>query len=173
MLASLPNVLLGKQRLKPACVTPSTVKYSKLQKKYQGASPPLRFGLYSQDFLCMCYFTNFWSSLQCQESDPNAAFKKYAHTHTYVWASQVALVVKDPPNAGNIRDTSSIPEWRRPPGGGHSNPLQYSCLENPVNRGAWRATIHRFTKSWTRLKQLSMHVHTHTHTHTHIHFAVQ
>ena len=51
--------------------------------------------------------------------------------------SQVALAVKDPPNAGNIRDTSSIPEWRRPPGGGHSNPLQYSCLEkNSMDRGA-------------------------------------
>ena len=47
-------------------------------------------------------------------------------------ASQVALVVKNPPaNAGDIRDVGSIPESRRPPGGGHGNPLQYSCLENP------------------------------------------
>ena len=45
-------------------------------------------------------------------------------------------------NAGNIRDTGSIPGLWRSPGGGHGNPLQYSCLENPVDRGAWRATVH-------------------------------
>ena len=43
------------------------------------------------------------------------------------------------------------------PGGGHGNPLYYSCLENPMDRGAWQATVHRVTKSWTRLKQLSTH----------------
>ena len=42
------------------------------------------------------------------------------------------------------------------PGEGHGNPLQYSCLENPVDRGAWLATVHGVTKSWTRLKQLSL-----------------
>ena len=48
------------------------------------------------------------------------------------WASQVALVVKNPPaSTGGIRDTASIPESGRPPGGGHGDPLQYSCLENP------------------------------------------
>ena len=45
----------------------------------------------------------------------------------------------------------------RPPGGGHGNPLQYSCLESPMNRGAWRAIVHRVAKSHTQLKQLSMH----------------
>ena len=44
------------------------------------------------------------------------------------------------------------PRSGRPPGGGFGNPLQYSCLENPLDRGAWRATVHRATKSWTRLK---------------------
>ena len=59
------------------------------------------------------------------------------------WASQVALVVKNSPaNAGYIEDTGSIPGLRRSPGGGHGNPLQYSCLENPMDRGAWRATVH-------------------------------
>ena len=49
-----------------------------------------------------------------------------------IWASQVALVVKNPPaNAGDVRDLGSIPGLGRPPGGGHGNPLQYSCLENP------------------------------------------
>ena len=49
------------------------------------------------------------------------------------WASQVVLVVKNlPANAGGVRDSSSIPELGRSPGGGHSNPFQYSCLENPM-----------------------------------------
>ena len=56
-------------------------------------------------------------------------------------ASQVALVVKNPPaNAGDIRDMGSIPRSGRSPGEGHGNPLQYSHLENPMDRGAWRAT---------------------------------
>ena len=74
--------------------------------------------------------------------------------------SQVALVVKNPSaNAGDIRDTSSILGWGISPGEGHSNLLQYSCLGNPMDRGAWWATVHGVAKSWTWLKQLSMHVH--------------
>ena len=53
----------------------------------------------------------------------------------FIWASQVALVVKNPPaNAGDIRDVGSIPESGRSPEGGHGNPLQHSCLENPMDR---------------------------------------
>ena len=52
-----------------------------------------------------------------------------------------------------------IPGPGRSPEGGHGNPLQYSCLENPMDRGAWWATVHRVTKNWTRLKQLSTRVH--------------
>ena len=67
------------------------------------------------------------------------------------------LVVKKPPaNAGDKRDMGSIPGSGRSPGGGHNNPLQYSCLENPMDRGAWWATVHRVAKNWTQLKQLSM-----------------
>ena len=63
-------------------------------------------------------------------------------------ASQVALVVKNlPANVGDIRDTSSIPGSERSPGGGHGNPLQYSCLENPMDRGAWWATVCGVSKS--------------------------
>ena len=57
------------------------------------------------------------------------------------------LVKKLPANAGDTRDMSSIPGSGRSPGGGHGNPLQYPCLENPMDRGAWRATVHRVTKS--------------------------
>ena len=57
-------------------------------------------------------------------------------------------VVKNPPaNAGDIRDAGLIPGSGRSPGGGHGNPLQYSCLKNPMDRGAWRATVHRVTKN--------------------------
>ena len=56
----------------------------------------------------------------------------------------------DPPaNAGDLRDTDSIPESGRSPGRGNGNPLQYSCLENPMDREAWRATVHGVAKSWT------------------------
>ena len=56
----------------------------------------------------------------------------------------MALVVKNSPaNEGDIRDAGSIPEMERFPGKGHGNPLQYSCLENHVNSGAWKATVHR------------------------------
>ena len=56
-----------------------------------------------------------------------------------------------------LRDQSSIPGSGRPPGGGNGNPLQYSCLKNPMDRGAWWATVHGVTNSLTRLKWLSMH----------------
>ena len=67
-------------------------------------------------------------------------------------------MVKNPPaNAGDARDTGLIPVSGRSPGGGHSNQLQCSCLENPMDRGAWQATVHGFTKSQTLLKQLNIH----------------
>ena len=63
----------------------------------------------------------------------------------------MALEVKNlSANAGDVRDTGSIPGSGRSPGGGHGNPLQYSCLENtPMDRGAWRAMVHRVAKSQT------------------------
>ena len=75
-----------------------------------------------------------------------------------MWASQGPLVVKNPPfNAGDTRDAGSIPGSEKSPGGGHGNPLQYSCLENPKDRGAWQATVHGVAESRTRLKQLGIH----------------
>ena len=63
-----------------------------------------------------------------------------------------ALVVKNPSvNTGDKRDTSSVPGMTRSPGGWHGNPLQYSCLENSMIRGAWRATVHSVAQSWTHL----------------------
>ena len=66
---------------------------------------------------------------------------KYNARYRVKRASQVALVVKSPPvNAGDIRDVGSIPGWGRSPGVGNGYPLQYSCLENSMDRGAWRST---------------------------------
>ena len=68
-------------------------------------------------------------------------------TSSYSQASQVALAVKNPPaNAGDLRVVGSIPDSGRSPGGGHGTPLQCTCLENPLDRGAWRAVAHRVTK---------------------------
>ena len=67
-----------------------------------------------------------------------------------MWASQVAPVVKNlPADAGVIRDMGSIPGLGRFPEEGHGNPLKHSCLENSVDRGAWRATIHGVAQSQT------------------------
>ena len=67
-------------------------------------------------------------------------------------------VVKE--SASNVGDVGSIPGLGRAPGERHCSPLQYSCLGNPMDRGAWWPTVHRVTKSGTRLKKLSMRAHT-------------
>ena len=73
---------------------------------------------------------------------------------------EVGLVVKKlPASAGDMRDLGLIPGSGRSPGEGNGHPLQYFCLGNPMDRGAWRATVLRTTKSQIQLKQLSMHVH--------------
>ena len=70
----------------------------------------------------------------------------------------MVLVVKNlPVSAGDARDAGLIPGLGRSPGEGNGNPFQYSCLENPMDRGAWRATVHGVAKSWARL---STHIHT-------------
>ena len=79
-------------------------------------------------------------------------------------ASQADQWVKEEStcNAGNAGDTGSISGSGRPPGEGNGNPLQYSCLENPMDRGTSQATVHGVTKSWIWLKQLSSHRNCHT-----------
>ena len=83
----------------------------------------------------------------------NHVYNSNSHIKEIIRTSQVVLVVKNPPvSAGVIRDTGSIPGSGRSPAGGDGNPLQYSCLGNPMERGAWQATVHRVAQSWTRLK---------------------
>ena len=78
----------------------------------------------------------------------------------YVWEDAllslwVVLVIKNPPaNTGHLGDTGSIPGSGRSPGEGNGNPLQYSCLENPMDKGAWRATADKIEKSQTRQKDV-------------------
>ena len=70
----------------------------------------------------------------------------------FYWASQMALMVKNlPANAGDRRHTGSIPGSEKFPGEGNDNPLQYSCLENPRDRGVWWAAVQGVTKSQTQL----------------------
>ena len=71
------------------------------------------------------------------------------------------MVKKLPDNEGDIRDRGLIPGSGRSPGGGHGNPLEYSCLENPMDRGVWWATGHGVAKSWTQTEQLK-HASTHS-----------
>ena len=74
-----------------------------------------------------------------------------------IWASQVVLVMNLLANTEDVREAGSIPVSRRAPEGGHSNSPQYSCWENPMDRGTWRATVRRVVKRWTWLKWLSTH----------------
>ena len=76
---------------------------------------------------------------------------KYLAAFIMVHVSLVAQMVKKKKSACNAGDPGSIPGLGRSPGEGNGNPLQYSCLENPMDRGAWRATVHGVTKSWTQL----------------------
>ena len=72
-------------------------------------------------------------------------------------------MVKNPlASTGDIRDSDSIPGLERSPG--HGNPLQYSCLENLMDREAWQTTIHRIAERQAWMKRLNTHTHTHTHT---------
>ena len=94
-------------------------------------------------------FQAFLSMSFVPKTDPRTWFFL---PHVKQGASQVALVVKNlPGNAGDVRDVDSTPELERSPGGGHSNPLQYSFLENSMDRGAWWATVREVSKSQTWL----------------------
>ena len=100
---------------------------------------------------------NVWVEKKDQSVLVTQIFCKYLLSLYYKYgASQVALVVKNPTaNARNVRDPGSMPGLGRSPEGRHGNPLQYSCLENPIHRGGWWGTVRKVAKSQTRLNQLS------------------
>ena len=90
----------------------------------------------------------------------SSIFSFLRNLHTVCQASQVALVVKNPPaNSRDIRVRGSTHGSGRSPGEGHGNPLQHSCLENPMDKEAWQITVLMVTKSQTTQKRLGTHVH--------------
>ena len=93
----------------------------------------------------------------------------HTHTHTHIYICTHTHIKKGFPcssagkeTACSVGDLGLIPGSRRSLGGRHGNPLQYSYLENSMDRGTWRATVHRVTQCWISLKWLGMHTHTHT-----------
>ena len=98
---------------------------------------------------------NFWAMLTSSTTSYRRNLRK---SQSPAVTALTGLVVKNSPaNAGDIRDTGLIPGLGRfpPSGGEHGTSLEYFCLENPMDRGAWWATVHGLTKSQTRLKRLS------------------
>ena len=96
----------------------------------------------------------FCSLILASRCQPKDSFRlnsidKILFCKVFQWASQALVVKSGPANATDLRDLGSIPGSGRSPGEGHGNPLQYSCLENPMDRGAWWATVHRTAKSQT------------------------
>ena len=118
--------------------------------------------MYSWGYLILLYLYNVFLSISFSTPSSvtliawNEPWWEYLHHGAF----QVALVVKNPPvNAGDIKDVGLIPGLGRFRGGGHSNPLQYSCLENSSDWGAWWAIVHRIAQSRTLLKWLSTYGH--------------
>ena len=95
----------------------------------------------------------WWATVHkvAKESDTTERLN-WTELKNTTWASQLALVIKNPPaNAGDWRDVGLIPESGRSSGEGHGNPVQDSCLENPMDRGTWRATVCRVRHNWSNL----------------------
>ena len=105
------------------------------------------FNYFTAWFLWQFNFSELFICIFLNSSPPfTCHYLPYPWTPS--WASRAA-------NAGDIRDVRLIPRSRRSSGGGHGNPLQYSWLENPMDRGGWCTTVHGLTKSQTRLKWLN------------------
>ena len=104
-------------------------------------------------------YLNFWSKW-----DLNFCLRNYCTHYKYpgiVLNTLMLVVGACLPEQETQTDVSLIPGSGRSSGEGNGNPLQYSCLENPMDRGAWWATVHGAAKSWTWLKWLGMHARTH------------
>ena len=106
------------------------------------------------------FFSRYMPSSGVSVSYGSSIFSLLRNRHTVLQASQVTLVVKNPPaNSRDMRVRGSTHGSGRSPGEGHGNRLQYSCLENPMDRGTWQITVLTVAKSQTTQKQLSTHVH--------------
>ena len=106
------------------------------------------------------FFSRYMPSSGVSVSYCSSIFSFLRNLRTIFQASQMALVVKNPPaNSRDVRVRGSTHGSGRSPGEGHGNPLQYSCLENPMVKEAWQITVLMVTKSQTTQKRLSTHVH--------------
>ena len=113
----------------------------------EGKGYPLQYSDLENSMDCIVHgVAKSWTRL----SDFNFHTYIFTHTHTHTDGLPGGSVVKNlPANAGDARDAGLIPESGRSPEGGNGNPLQYSCLENPMGRGAWWGTVHGVTESAT------------------------
>ena len=119
-----------------------------LQTQYRHGPPPCHTHTYAMHIRHICTLSRIHGPrepIHDSSSEPS------------VWLSSLpgGASGEEPARAGDIRDAASTPGSGRCPGGGHGNPLQYSCLENPMDRGAWRAAVQRVTESQTRLSDLA------------------
>ena len=106
----------------------------------------------------MCHFANVLLTELHAYVFLHVAIAHLFYYISFIGVSHLALLVKNPPaKAGDIRDVGLIPGSGRSPGGRHGSPLQYSCLENLRDRGAWQAMVHRVTKTWAQLERFSTH----------------
>ena len=100
--------------------------------------------IYPISFLWLCFIKHSNGIHTCTHTHT------HTHTHSHIWSSQVVLVIKNlPANSGDAADTDSIFWSGRSSGDRNGYLLQSSCQENPMDRGAWRATVHGVAKSWT------------------------
>ena len=105
-----------------------------------------------EDYVYQAFNTVYFNRTQFEESGWQSI------TSYFIYFFQVALAIKNlPANAGDARDSGSVPGSGRFPGGRHGSSLQYSCLENPMDRGILQTTVHNVARSQTWLKQLNMH----------------
>ena len=167
----------GLQLTRPPCPSPTPRAYSNSYPSHQWYHPTISssvvpFSSLLQSFPASGSFPKSWffpsggQSIGVSASASVLLVKDsledwHIETQSLQWFNksiQVVLVVKNPPaNAGEITDVGSIPGLGRCPGGEHGNSLQYSCLENPMDRGAWWAIFFRVTKNQIWLKWLSIH----------------
>ena len=115
--------------------------------------------IYVHIYICVCIYIFWWTEIFNFNKIQLITYFSFIYHSSGILQEFFSQVV--PKNlttsTGEARDAGSIPGSGSFPRGGHGNPLQYSCLENPKDRGAWQVRVHRVTKSQTQLKWLSMH----------------